>query len=270
MRVIGLLIATISLATAASASETVIIQGDDAYPPYSYVENGQYKGIYVDLINLAAKQLAPQYTVVLEPTPWKRGLKNLERGQSLGLFPAYRIKERTYISEYSTTLYRETVALFCTAAVMAKSPHTFPDDFAGLIIGTNLGFALGEQMTAAVNAKVFTFSESLGNQANLLKLQAGEIDCYANDRLAVHYSYNSLLAKQRQHKLTRFNGFRLQQAVEVSQEDAFIAYSAANSVSYKSDFILKMNAALQQLIESGQLGPLIGRTIAAQSPSRAD
>ncbi len=270
MRIIGLLIATISLATAASASETVIIQGDDAYPPYAYVENGQYKGIYVDLLNSAAKQLAPQYNVVLEPIPWKRGLKNLETGHSLGLFPAYRVKQRSYISEYSTPLYRETVALFCTDAVMAKSPHKFPNDFAGLSIGTNLGFALGEQMTAAVKAKVFTFSENPGNQANLQKLQAGEIDCYANDRLAVYYSYNLLLAKQRQHSLTRFNNFRLQQAVEVSQEDAFIAYSAANTISYKRDFILKINAALQQLIDSGHLEALINRAVEPKSRPSAN
>ena len=67
MNLFGVLLATVSLATAASAGETVIIEGDDDFPPYAYVENGQFKGIYVELISLAAKHLAPQYQVVLKP-----------------------------------------------------------------------------------------------------------------------------------------------------------------------------------------------------------
>ena len=258
MKGLGLLLATVGVATAASAGETVIIEGDDAFPPYAYVENGQFKGIYVELISLAAKQLEPQYTVVLKPTPWKRGLKNLETGKSLALFAPFRNQERGYIGAYSTPLYRETVVLFCSDAVMNKSPRTFPEDFTGLTIGINLGFVLGERMTAASKAQVFTLRES---QGNLQKLQSGEIDCYANDRLATYYSFNALRDKQRRRNLTRFQGFRLNPAQELSSEETFIAYSAAHPASYKDDFIKQMNAALSQLEKSGAINPLIGRAI---------
>lgn len=269
MKTIWLLLATASLATAASAGETVIIEGDDAFPPYAYVENGQYKGIYVELITLAAKQLAPHYNVVLKPTPWKRGLKNLEAGKSLALFAPFRSEERGYIGAYSTPLYRETVALFCTDAVMNKSPRKFPEDFAGLTIGTNLGFFLGEQMAAASKAKVFTLSESKGNQANLQRLQAGDIDCYASDRLAAYYSFNLLLDQQRRRNLTRFQGFRLNPAQELSSEATYIAYSAAHPASYKDDFIKQMNIALGQVEKSGVINQLIGRAIESNlAPSR--
>ncbi|MDO9322175.1 MAG: transporter substrate-binding domain-containing protein, partial [Pseudomonas sp.] len=244
MNVFGLLLVTVSVATVASAGETVIIEGDDAFPPYAYIENGQYKGIYVELINLAAKQLAPHYNVVLKPTPWKRGLKNLEEGKSLALFAPFRNQERGYIGAYSTPLYRETVALFCTDAVMNTSPRKFPEDFAGLTIGANLGFYLGEQMAAAAKAKVFTLSESQGNQTNLQHLQSGAIDCYASDRLAAYYSFNLLLDLQRRRNLTRFQGFRLNPAHELSSEETYIAYSATYPASYKDDFIKQMNAAL--------------------------
>lgn len=265
MNVLGLLLATVGVATAASAGETVIIEGDDAFPPYAYVENNQYKGIYVELISLAAKQLAPHYNVVLKPTPWKRGLKNLETGKSMALFAPFRNKERGYIGTYSTPLYRETVALFCTDAVMDKSPRKFPEDFAGLTIGANLGFYLGEQIAAASKAQVFTLRESKGN---LQKLQSGEIDCYANDRLATYYSFNTLRDKQRRRNLTRFMSFRLNQAQELSSEETYIAYSATYPASYKDDFIKQMNAALSQLEESGVINQLIGRAIESnQSPA---
>jgi len=267
MNVFGLLLATVGVATAASAGETVIIEGDDDFPPYAYVENGQFKGIYVELISLAAKQLAPQYNVVLKPIPWKRGLKNLETGKSLALFAPFRNQERGYIGAYSTPLYRETVALFCTDAVMNKSPRKFPEDFAGLTIGTNLGFVLGEQMAAATKAKVFTLRESQGNQTNLQRLQAGDIDCYASDRLAAYYSFNLLLDRQRRRNLTRFQGFRLNPAQELSSEETYIAYSAAHPASYKDDFIKQMNSALSRVEESGVINQLIGRAIEPIPPS---
>ena len=167
-------------------------------------------------------------------------------------------EERGYIGAYSTPLYRETVVLFCSDAVMNKSPRTFPEDFTGLTIGINLGFVLGERMTAASKAQVFTLRES---QGNLQKLQSGEIDCYANDRLATYYSFNALRDKQRRRNLTRFQGFRLNPAQELSSEETFIAYSAAHPASYKDDFIKQMNAALSQLEKSGAINPLIGRAI---------
>ena len=269
MKDFGLLVATVSLATAASAGETVIIEGDDAFPPYAYVENGQYKGIYVELLSLAAKQLAPRYNVVLKPIPWKRGLKNLEEGKTLALFAPFRNAERDYISAYSTPLYHETVMLFCSDAVMNKSPRKFPEDFAGLTIGANLGFVLGERMAAATKAKLFTLSESKGNQANLQRLQAGTIDCYASDRLAAYYSFNLLLDQQRRNKLSRFQSFRLNPAQQLSSEETLIAYSARHPASYKEDFIQQMNAALEQVNNSGVINQLIGKAIEAK-PSAHD
>ena len=39
---------------AAAAQQQVVLYGDDDYPPYSYVERGEFKGIYVDLLKQAA------------------------------------------------------------------------------------------------------------------------------------------------------------------------------------------------------------------------
>ncbi len=256
-----LLLLLCSLATLAKAGEIIVLEADDEYPPYSYMHNGQFKGIYVELIKQAAKLLAPKYELVLKPAPWKRGLHNLESGQSLGLVGTYRHKERTFISHYSVPFNREVVTLFCTEQVMNKSPRHFPADFTGLTIGINLGFILGERMSSAVKSQTFKTRESKGNEANLLKLQSGEIDCYVNDRLAVYYSFNLLRNKQRQHDFKQFSDFRLNQAQELSTEDAMIGYSAANSSSAKADFIEQMNKALAQLEKDGVIDKLVGQAI---------
>ena len=238
----------------ATATQKVVIEADDDYAPYSYLENGELKGIYVDLLKLAGKKLAPNYSIELQAIPWKRGLKNLETGRSMALFPPYRSKERPYIDPYSTPLYRETVVLFCNQPTPSRVPRRFPDDFAGLTIGVNLGFALGDKMTDAVKAKTFTVTESKGNEDNLWKLQAGQIDCYANDRLAVHYSFGKLQDKA---KFRQFKGYRLTESAELSSEEAFIGYSAVNTLGFKADFIKQMDAALAELKKTGTLDKMI-------------
>jgi polar amino acid transport system substrate-binding protein len=223
------------------------------------VENGQFKGIYVDVLKHVAKKLAPSYSVEVRPVPWKRGLRNLETGQSLALFPPYRNKDRSYIEPYSVPLYRESVVLFCNEQVMKKSSRKFPEDFAGLTIGINLGFALGEKMVAAAKAKTVTILEAKGNEDNLWNLQSGKVDCYANDRLAVHYSAGKLKDNPR---FAQFKNYTLKEAIELSGEDAFIGYSAANSARYKADFIKAMNAALEEAKKSGLVEKLVAAAVA--------
>jgi polar amino acid transport system substrate-binding protein len=259
------LLSASNLFGSASAGERVVLETDDEYPPYSYMQDGQFKGIYVDLIKHAAKLLAPEYDVVISPIPWKRGMKNLESGQSLGLVGTYRNQDRLYISQYSVPLNHEVLAIFCGEHVMDRSPRKFPADFAGLTIGINLGFVLGERVTAAINSQLFRIRESKGNQANLLKLQSGEIDCYINDRLAVYHSFNLLRASQRHNRLHRFDNFRLNEAQILANEEVLIGYSQSNSAEHKQDFINKMNLAIEQLNKKHLIDDLIGRSIEANN-----
>ncbi|MDO9194374.1 MAG: transporter substrate-binding domain-containing protein, partial [Undibacterium sp.] len=58
----------------ALAAEKVVLEMDNDYAPYSFVENGELKGLYVDLLKSIAARLAPTYDVQLQAIPWKRGL----------------------------------------------------------------------------------------------------------------------------------------------------------------------------------------------------
>lgn len=235
----------------ALAGEPVVIETDDSSPPYSYVENGETKGIYVDFVRSAAKRLAPQYDVSIHAVPWKRGLQNLERGRSLAFMPPYLNQDRSFIASYSPVLLRETIVLFCAPVVLQTPRSRFPEDFAGLTIGVNLGFALGERMVAAVKSGAIRTEEAKGNESNIQKLFVGRIDCFANDRLSTRFSASALLATPRYHNA------RLLEAVEISGENAYIGYSAAYQAPFKADFIAKMNAALEAQRKTGQLNKLV-------------
>ena len=165
-----------ALPPASGAPQTVILYGDDDYAPYSYVEKGVFKGMYIDILRAAAVKM-PGYRLDLQPRPWKRGLVALEQGQVFGLFPPGRKTERSYVQPYSAMLYRESVVLFCHDAVMRTARTHFPDDFAGLTIGVNTGFLLSEKLMAPARHGVLRLEAAKGNEANLKKLALRRIDC---------------------------------------------------------------------------------------------
>ena len=234
------------LPSAFGAPQTVILYGDDDYAPYSYVENGVFKGMYIDILREAASQM-PAYRLVLQPRPWKRGLAALEQGRVFGLFPPGRKTERPYVQPYSAMLYRESVVLFCHDEVMRTPRAHFPQDFAGLRIGVNAGFLLSEKLMAPARQGVLQLEAAKGNEANLKKLALRRIDCYASDRAAARHT-----ARLLQDELARYH-FRLHEVLELSSEATYIAYSAQSQPAYKTDFIEKMNAALLALRQSGEL-----------------
>ena len=225
--------------------------GDENYAPYSYVENGQFKGMYVDILEKAAEKLKPAYHITLQPVPWKRGLADLEFGTSFALFPPGLKRERTYIDRYSTPIYRETVVVFCNDAVMAKPRPRFPEDFTGLTIGVNLGFLLSDRLMQAAKAGTVKTESAKNNDANLKKLASRRIDCFASDRAAALHAARQLEA------YFAPSGFRLQEAVELSGEDTFIGFSGKNNPAYKADFIAKMDAALEAMKRNGQMAKIV-------------
>ena len=167
---------------AVQAGERVVLYGDENYPPYSFIQDGQFKGIYVEILRRAAEQLQPDYLVELAPISWKRGLLYLEQGTGFGLFPPGIKQERGYIHEYSVPLYQETVVVFCNANVMKTHPKQFPEDFQGLTMGANRGFLLSARLMNAVYSGIVKIEEANGNESNLQKLARERIDCYVSDR----------------------------------------------------------------------------------------
>ena len=199
--------------------------------------------------------LAPTYQVDLQPIPWKRGLADLERGTSFALFPPGLKKERNYIQPYSVAIYRESIVLFCNDEVMKKPRKKFPEDFSGLNIGVNAGFLLSDRLMQASRQGILTLAPVKGNETNLKKLALHRIDCYASDRTAAMYSFK--------HLQPYFDdiGVSLQEAVELSGEDTYIAYSDKSRAPYKSDFVAKMNVALETMKKNGDIKKIESRYV---------
>ncbi|MCY1535767.1 Bacterial extracellular solute-binding protein, family 3 [compost metagenome] len=171
----------------ANSAIDVVILCDAGYPPYSYAEGGEAKGIYTDILREAFLRM-PDYRVEVRPVAWARGLAELASGKAFALFPPYyRPRERPWM-DYSRPLVMESVAVFVRAELVRELPvEDFPYGYGGLRVGVNRGFRsiVDPDYQAMVESGVLRESYANDNRTNLLKLYRRRIDVYINDRRAV-------------------------------------------------------------------------------------
>jgi len=230
--------------------QEVTILADDSYPPYSFVENGKAKGIYVDIVKESAKSLAPHYKVNIVAYPWKRALHEIELGTAFAILPPYQhIKKRPYMWPYSVQIMKEEVIAFCdkdinllehinTRTTQQESP---------IIIGVNAGYLLlNEELEQAKELKKIVIAENKSTQSNIMKLYAKRISCYINDR----YSTYNELSKMRKTRKINFDNIR--ESLLVMTQTGHIGYTDASTHTFlfKTDFIRRMDDALSRLIHS--------------------
>ncbi len=235
----------------------VMILADDSYPPYSYIENNQLKGIYVDIVRAAAELISEHYQVNLQGVPWKRALMKVENGEVLAILPPYkRIEEREYIWPYSLAIMSETVVAYCQKSINIIDyfdEHKFKS-LPVLNIGINSGYMIfSAEIKAAVADKRMMVWENKSTEANIMKLQSKRLDCYLNDRLAIQYELLTL------NKSQQLNFDDVAESLIVMSQTAHIGYSFSDKqqFSYKNDFVNRMDDALQRVIESQQYTEII-------------
>lgn len=166
---------------------SVTVLCDASYPPYSYAENGEAKGLYSDILRAAFARM-PGYRVSIRPVPWPRGLAAVEKGTAFALFPPYyRPVERPWM-DYSRPILEESVVAFVRSELaQQRAIEDFPAAYAGLRVGLNRGFNIiaapdYKRMLAAGQVQQSYASD---NRTNLLQLKRQRIDVYINDRLSI-------------------------------------------------------------------------------------
>ena len=244
------------LSARAGDKTEVTVYADESYPPYSFVENGQLVGIYPEIFRTVFARL-PHYRVQIRPIAWKRGLLLLETGQGFALFPPYRREqERPYMS-YSEPVLTEQTSVFCRNSVIENKKRShWPDDFSGLKIALNTGFATGGvQFEEAVRKGKIFKDEGPGNHSNILKLMLGRVDCYINDRLSILWELRHIQndGSQQQESIV--------EVLALSEEPAYLGFTNVHPEQYafKDDFVRELNAVLLSMQKQGDIQMIVNR-----------
>ena len=172
------------LVTQLFAVQIVELLGDKSYPPYSYLEDGIAKGIYVDIIQTAIKKI-PEYNVKFRMISWNRSIALIKKGKALGFFPPYYSKERTEWTKFSESILAERSYVYALSKTL-KGKSQFPEDFFGLTVCLNKGFTLmtgGIKMKNAIQNSDLKLIYGKNNKACLGRVFRGVADLYVNDQL---------------------------------------------------------------------------------------
>lgn len=236
---------------------SVTVLCDASYPPYSYAENGEAKGLYNDILRAAFARM-PGYRVSIRPVPWPRGLAALEKGTAFALFPPYyRPVERPWM-DYSRPILEESVVAFVRSELaQQRAIEDFPAAYAGLRIGLNRGFNIiaapdYKRMLAAGQVQQSYASD---NRTNLLQLKRQRIDVYINDRLSILWELQQM---RDQDLLGNAELDWLVEGLRLSSEHGHLGYTRLNpqTYPYKQDFMQRLDQVLLDLEADGSIARL--------------
>lgn len=223
----------------------VALYGDDDYAPYSYLFQGEPKGIYVSLLQ-EIDRLMPGYSFRIELLPWRRLLNLAKYKEVFAVFPPYyRPEQRPYLVKYSLPLLSEKTSVFCRSDVMNSPRPKWPEDYRGLRIGNNQGFLLGgRQMQELVRSGEIVLDEAPGTRLNLVKLMEGRLDCYINDELVLYWGVKDITGA------ASLKSTGIKCGATVHREYGYLGYSAMET-PWRNDFILRFDEAVRKVVQDG-------------------
>jgi polar amino acid transport system substrate-binding protein len=157
--------------------ETLIFYHEN--PPFSYQEDGQVKGLFVDVVTAIFDDMGVAYTI--KTYPFKRAMLFANKGGGI-VVGIIKNDEREKSLDYSSSFYIEKSVLFVSKG------HGFPfnsiNDLKGKRVGVKLGWSYGAEFDQATDNKLFTPIVGEPKQLYTL-LQAGKLDAVIGRELYI-------------------------------------------------------------------------------------
>lgn len=251
------------LATEPATGKAVIIYVDDAYKPYSFKNaEGEAQGIYIDILKTAFSRMTG-FSVKLEPIPWKRGKLLMEKGEGLGLAPAFfHGHDWPYLYPYSLPFHDEKIISVCHESVLAKPRPLWPEDYIGLRIGNVSGFDGwgGAAFYALVRQGKIAYEEAKGSVESIIKLGLGRVQCIMMEESAFDQELAKLLMNG-EYDQEKFHP--LKKGAFVGMDPVYIGYSKKAILSgdypYHLAFRQAFDVEIYNMTKSGEIREIMDR-----------
>ncbi len=170
---------------ASRLDEKVLMLATENYIPYSFEENGEVRGIGVELVREGLRRLG--YTAELSVLPWTRALQMTQDGDVDGIFCAFYSEDRAvYLKYMEEPLAYEAQMLYA----LPGNPVAFDGTMASLKpyrIGILQDYYYGEAFEAAVEAGELKVERVTDIPTNIHKLLEGRIDVMVDHRYSMGY-----------------------------------------------------------------------------------
>ncbi|SOB59319.1 Extracellular solute-binding protein family 3 [Pseudodesulfovibrio profundus] len=213
----------------------------EEYPPYEFVEDGQVKGINMDIIREAFKRMG--ITPFFEPRPWNRAIYQLKTGEILALSSGFRTKDRQLFAYFPDTPLALETNMVITRSDRDISIKSL-DDLRPLRIGVVRGYAYGTKFDTMRGLNIIEAQSA--HQLLLMLL---------NDRMDVAIC-NQTVFKYIARKEEALDKIRF--VFEVSREPLYLMFSRAHGQRAKqlaNDF----GAVVRQMVKDGSFAAIEAR-----------
>ena len=255
----------VAVSDIAASGQTVTIFVDDAYQPYSFKNAaGEAQGVYIDILKTAFSRM-PEYSVKLEPVPWKRGKLLMEKGEGLGLAPAFfHGHDWPYLYPYSLPISDEKIISVCHASVLNKPRSNWPNDYIGLRVGNVAGFDGwgGDVFYDLVHQGKIAYEEAKGSVESIIKLGLGRVQCIMMEENAFDQEYSKLIMNG-EYDQEKFHS--LKKGAFVGMDPVYIGYSKKAIQSGDYPFHLEFRQAFDTVIykmtKSGEIREMMQRSL---------
>lgn len=224
------------------SKEKIFILVEQDYPPYSFLNQGELTGIYVDIlkhINLNSKD----YEIILESFPRIRALKMLESGQKDFFIPMWYRPNIYPLFDYSIPIFEEELVILS----LERVNYLWPQDYTNKKIGINRGFPVFSESTKP-NPFI---EEAISTEDNILKLINRRIDFYLNDKYSIFWTVSDLLNTK---KISHTDVKKLYISTFLSKENGFLVY---RTTSENLKFINFFNKEIEKMKKNGKIKEIV-------------
>ncbi len=173
------------LQASADVHPTVIVAGDENYPPYEFVDkNGAYKGFNIDVMKALSDELGVR--VEIRPMPWQDALEALEAGKVDAIQGMTRSASREEKFSFTNALLQNAQVIFVR---QGTDNIVELHDLKGSTIAIQSGDISEELVERIPEVQVIIYS----NQEQAIRaLLDGTVDAFVGNRLTGLYILQSL------------------------------------------------------------------------------
>ncbi len=169
MKVCGIaLLASCAMATQA---ETLLVYGDDSYPPVIYSDAGKPTGVLVDILRRVSARTGDTYELRL--VPWKRAYEHARFGRA-AVVGVSKTTERLAHFDFSDAIYFDDIQ------IVVKKGREFPfaelKDLKGRTVGGVIGASYGDVVDTAIKDGLFKVDQDTAQKGRLHKVLLDRVD----------------------------------------------------------------------------------------------
>jgi polar amino acid transport system substrate-binding protein len=240
-KILFLLIFSSFLISTTIYSEEILISGNATKQPKVWLEQGQSKGILIDIMHYVGKELDVDFKISLYP--WKRAYM-MATDQERGIVGLSKTTERLKIFDYSEPLYYDEVILVVKRGNEFK--YETNEDLKGKTIGACRGCSFGQEYEDV--KQYLNLKPDNNNVSRLKKLLRGRIEA-----AIISPGETGLnLAISKDKKLSRDQFTILKKPI--ARDPNYLGFSKTLN---KKAFLKSFNQALEKGYKEGEIQKII-------------